>query len=41
MTNNNITAEYDFREHSAGGSDVRAGWIVAVLVNVFVILVTV
>jgi hypothetical protein len=41
MTNYNFTAEYDFSEHSAGGSDVRAGWIVVVLVNLCVILLTV
>ena len=41
MTNSNLTAEYDFREHSAGSSDVGAGLIVVVLVNLCVILLTI
>ena len=34
------TDGYDFTEHSASGGDVGAGWIVVVLVNLFLIAAT-
>lgn len=40
MTNCNYSDGYDFTEHSAGGSDLYAGWIVVALVNLCLILVT-